>query len=347
MYIIYKGSVGIYLNTEKIGHCEEGGYFGEIALDKNSVRTADVIAETTVIVFVVRDIDYNRVLYNFKNLEKSSTSKILQKIPLFSNLSHNKILNLINSSASPIFTQGEVIYEYGDKSHSLYVVKSGSVEIQIYSDIEKSNKWPVASHMWNIRKVKSRYVFPLKVVKEGDFFGEYELINKKDRETRAVALNNCLCLAISQSEFEKFIGFNDVLNIQKLNADYNEKTENIKKKFRDILTTSKESHNILFKAMNHETKKIKIWKENFIARKGILNENLKKMNIVSVTKNKIKDVRRSTKFQTNIDPNLNLFDIDEKNVESPSSKPLKSLKSFGDKLLTKSSHTLSCRSRIN
>ena len=156
-----------------------------------------------------------------------------------------------------------------------------------------------------------------------------------------------MCLAISQSEFEKFIGFNDVLNIQKLNADYNEKTENIKKKFRDILTTSKESHNILFKAMNHETKKIKIWKENFIARKGILNENLKKMNIVSVTKNKIKDVRRSTKFQTNIDPNLNLFDIDEKNVESPSSKPLKSLKSFGDKLLTKSSHTLSCRSRIN
>lgn len=144
-FIIFKGTVGVFVASEKIGHCDEGGHFGELGLDKQSVRMADVIAETSVIAFQIPGDDYNRIVYNYKNLEKHLNFKIFKEIPFFSNMSYHKIQNIISNCAGSVYSPGDVVYECGSKSYGFYIVTSGAVELQFYLELKTRNKWPVGS----------------------------------------------------------------------------------------------------------------------------------------------------------------------------------------------------------
>lgn len=305
MYIIYRGKVGIYKDSQRVGHCEEGGYFGELAFDKQSLRTADAIAEIASVLFQISEFDYSRIIYNFKNLEKYSNHKVFMEIPMLSNISIQKLQRLINSCAGSLFAKGEIIYEQGNQSQLFYILKSGTVELQIYAQIEKQNKWPIAANLWNVRKVKSKYVFPLKVVESGGFFGEFEIVNKKDRETRAVALEDCVCLCLTKHDYMKHVSGKDQSVVENINKKYQEEIARTEKRFREKINKSSENHSILSRVMDTSSQKLNKWKEALLVRKKIEKKNFSKRIIENVTKNQIRDL-------SNIKVNPNFSAIEPK-----------------------------------
>jgi signal-transduction protein with cAMP-binding, CBS, and nucleotidyltransferase domain len=279
----------VYKNSDRVAHCDEGACFGDMALDKAVLRSADIICETESIIFKIEESDYKKIIFNFKSLEKHLNYKILTKVPLFSSMSFNKIENIVNSCATATFHSDEIIYEYGCQSHELYIVKNGRVELQIFVDIEKKNKWPIDSHAWNIRKINKVYAVPLKTINVNGCFGEYELINLIPRQTRAVALENTVCLCVNKSEFENFMSFKDSEFISNLNEDFRNSKAQAEKIYKKKILKFKDSNEVLIKTLNYSSKKVERLKESLISRKELEEKEIKKRIIKHSIINTIKN----------------------------------------------------------
>lgn len=92
MYVIYKGTLGIYIKGNiKVGERLAGMVIGETALDNDSPRTADVVAETDVTLLKLKKTDYESIILNLKNLEKHENTRFLMAIPYFQRWSFVKV----------------------------------------------------------------------------------------------------------------------------------------------------------------------------------------------------------------------------------------------------------------
>jgi CRP-like cAMP-binding protein len=209
LFIVYKGRIGIYIAGDWKANIESGGYFGEMALDKDSVRSADAIAETDTTLFILKDIDYKRIVYSLKNLEKSLNLKLIVNIPLFVGMSYNKMQALINSCALAVFHPNDLIFDIESLSTSFYIIQKGTVELQIFVKVEKVNKWPVGTRSWNVRQIKQKYAVLFKTCKEGNYFGEYEILKGCERKMRAVVMETCKCLVINSEEIKEHFWMRD------------------------------------------------------------------------------------------------------------------------------------------
>ncbi|OMJ85828.1 hypothetical protein SteCoe_12738 [Stentor coeruleus] len=301
LFIIYKGTVGIFVNGVKIAHNSEGGNFGDLALDKSSPRTADVIALTPVVLFTVKEFDYRNIIFNYKNIEKHENCKFVSSIPFFSNWSIVKVQLMCNSLVQLSFKPGEVIYEFGDRSHVFNLIKSGKIEIQTLIDLKQKNRWPVGPHIWNIRKVISKYVFPIKTVGNNEFFGEFEILKNIDRETRAVAIEDTVCLSLNKSDFDILFTVKDQENLNKLIETYIPSKDEMEQKLRERISAKYNNEQILLEAMkinympnskesliDKRSKKLQKWIQSIKSRKSIEDEQIKSRRIQNITKNKIK-----------------------------------------------------------
>lgn len=301
VFIIYSGSVGIYLNSVKIAQNDEGGYFGDIALDKSSSRTADAIAETDVILFTIKAQDYKNIVFNYKTLEKHENCKFIQSIPFFSNWNFTKVQLLSNNLVPCIFKSGEVIYEFGEQSLVFYLVNRGKVEIQTFIVLKEKNRWPVGIHSWNIKKVTSEYVYPITTAGTGEFFGEFELLRKGKRETRAIALETTLCLSLNEDEFNSSFNPKEKEKLLKENKVCIPTHGGMEKSLRKKIRNQYENEKVLFDAMqiaylpvdkdsinDKRSQKLKKWMESIRLRKKFEKEVIKSRIIKNTTKNKIK-----------------------------------------------------------
>ena len=157
---------------------------------------------------------------------------------------------MISNSLVPVhFKAQEIIYEFNSISQVFFLLKTGKVEVQTFINIEEKNRWPISTHTWNERKVISKYVYPVKIVQIGEFFGEYELILKNERKTRAVAIENTTCLSLNKNDFFRLLSEKEqkgLLEIIKLNLPSEEEME---KKIRKSISSRTQNDKILFEAM--------------------------------------------------------------------------------------------------
>jgi len=86
-----------------------------------------------------------------------------------------KLPNIFEKEVTPSsFSAGSVIFAEGQKRDSMYVVKSGEVEL----------------------KVRGK---PVEVVGKDGFFGEMALVDQALRSATAVAKTDCVVIPISES----------------------------------------------------------------------------------------------------------------------------------------------------
>ena len=250
LYIIYKGTVGVYVNNLKVASNKEGDVFGDVAVHLNSTRKADVIAESErVILFSISDVDYRNILFTYKTYEKKKFCRFVSLISFFSHWSLNKIQHFSGSLIKVEYKTGDIIYEFSDFSQVFYIIRSGKVEIQTFIDIEESNRWPVNCHEWNTRKVMTKYVYPIKVLETNNFFGQFEILRKTTRETRAVALEDTVCLSLNKADFESFIKDKDLKILENLNESYLPSQKEMEKTARKNIKAVNKNKQILMEAM--------------------------------------------------------------------------------------------------
>jgi CRP-like cAMP-binding protein len=101
--------------------------------------------------------------------------------PIFSSLDEAEVGQLLKSGAAQerVYPQGSVIITQGDPGDSVFLIGSGSVQVTIG--------------------------VPVAVLKEGEFFGEIAVLERKPRTATVSAKENCLLLEIAGEEFRKLL----------------------------------------------------------------------------------------------------------------------------------------------
>ncbi|HEX2570640.1 MAG TPA: DUF1003 domain-containing protein [Polyangia bacterium] len=111
-------------------------------------------------------------------------SDLLAPVPLFALLDASERQLLAERLDEVHFTQGQVLFSYGDPGDSLYVVISGEVELFLKNDTGE------------------RIV--LETARPGDFFGEISLLDQGPRTASAVALTDVRALLVDHGDLAEF-----------------------------------------------------------------------------------------------------------------------------------------------
>ena len=140
-YIILTGSVDVKVNLKdargkmhntKIATLKEGTQFGELALMKGQgKRSASIITAESCEFLTVCEQDYNMILKKLQKEELNDKIQVLIRIPLFQTPEWTRqALEEVAYVLTPRkVTLGTVVYEQGEKSTELYIVRRGEAII--------------------------------------------------------------------------------------------------------------------------------------------------------------------------------------------------------------------------
>lgn len=94
------------------------------------------------------------------NCDRCKNELCASKVPIFSNLSHEELLEIVNTTGHNTYKKGENIFLEGNKAQTLYLINEGKIKLFKYT---KDGKQQI-----------------LHILSDGDFFGELNLF--KDSE---------------------------------------------------------------------------------------------------------------------------------------------------------------------
>ncbi|MGB3702335.1 MAG: cyclic nucleotide-binding domain-containing protein, partial [Anaerolineales bacterium] len=146
-YILERGKASVWrIDADqverKIDEKGPGQYFGEVALVSSAPRNATVRAETPIKTLALDYSDFNQCVRQYINLasqvdENVKFSWLLRGMPIFDELSSQKLDQLATwLEAEPLET-GAVLFHEGDQADKFYIVESGEVVISRLVDGEQ------------------------------------------------------------------------------------------------------------------------------------------------------------------------------------------------------------------
>lgn len=136
-----------------------------------------------------------------ENNEFVVLTKVLSSVRLFDDMRREEILTLLNLMTKATYQAGHYIFREEDMGATLYVLASGTVEVQ--------------------KKGAQNKIVTLATLQAGDTFGEVALVRDHVRKASVLALEQCLVLAM---ETKSIWGFPQIaaklyLNISRVLAD--------------------------------------------------------------------------------------------------------------------------------
>jgi CRP/FNR family transcriptional regulator len=131
-------------------------------------------------------------------MENCNHEACVRKVPIFSELDHQKINKLNSLVKQRNFKNGELIYLEGEIGKNIYIIESGLVKL--YRSNEEGNQ------------------YILRLLKEGDFFGELVLFKEEELSSSAEAVGDCTICMLPKDELEKLIKSSPELSYKLLSA---------------------------------------------------------------------------------------------------------------------------------
>lgn len=113
------------------------------------------------------------------------SSKALQSVPFFANLTQHEAENLAGRLIIRHFSPGQVIFHHGDPGGLLYIIMKGKVKI--------THSTPEGNEAL------------LAILGEDDFFGELALLDDSPRSATAEAIGATETLTLHRDEFIRYI----------------------------------------------------------------------------------------------------------------------------------------------
>lgn len=173
---------------DKVGSCEAGGCFGELALMHNAPRAATVIATTDSKVWGLDAASFKMMLVTSENTKKKKYESFLEKVSILSELNAYERAALSEVLDMATFLPGETIMKQGDQGNNFYILESGDAKATISND---SDSEVLAKH----------YTQP------GEYFGELALILASPRKATVCAGDQgCVLLYVAKEKFDRVLG---------------------------------------------------------------------------------------------------------------------------------------------
>lgn len=161
-------------------------YFGEKSLISQEYRSATVTVSSLYAKCLRMSKESFEKLIHQSSAYSELHGLVVEKVPLFRDLSPDEKEKLISKLQPQFYLQGEYICKQGTVGDSFYIITDGICSVTVF-DPKKNAELPVSK------------LFP------GDFFGERALMDAKNIRTASViADTNVNCMALSKAMFTEF-----------------------------------------------------------------------------------------------------------------------------------------------
>ena len=129
-YILRSGTCDIIINGEKKEILQKGNYFGDTAILYGTNREYTVKASTDCYVWIMDKKNFKKVIEHILHITYEDNNSNIGKIPLFSIASHDQKIKLANYIYRETHLEGRTIFEKGNISNCIYILKDGSINLK-------------------------------------------------------------------------------------------------------------------------------------------------------------------------------------------------------------------------
>ncbi|KAI8103635.1 hypothetical protein M9435_004970 [Picochlorum sp. BPE23] len=179
-YMIDEGTVEVLVDGEVVTSLSKGSYFGERALIRDDVRSADVRCSTaTVACFTITREVFNSL---FSSLEHAWVYSVLRNVSVLSALTDEQMLQVSKAMEPVHMAEGQTIFNVGDAGDAFYIIEKGICKL-------------IASNGQVLAECS-----------EGHCFGEKALLTDAPRAASAVAWTDVSLLRCGRETFEEHLG---------------------------------------------------------------------------------------------------------------------------------------------
>ena len=182
-YILRQGTCDIIINGEKKNTLEKGSYFGDSAILYGTNREYTVKSSTDCYVWIMEKKNFKKVIEHILHITYEDNNANINKLPLFSVLSNDQKSKLSNNIYRETHLEKRTIFDNGNISNCVYVLKDGNIQLK------KDGKL-------------------LKSLVKGDYFGTLEVLSNSNRITEAVPKEKTHLLTIPAFWLKSLYGDN-------------------------------------------------------------------------------------------------------------------------------------------
>jgi cAMP-dependent protein kinase regulator len=198
-YIISSGRVqveeqDISGDQRILAFLNEGDFFGETALLRDTPRMCDIRATTDAVILAIYKADFIKVAEKHPEAAKlvvrrMKTMQVLLRIPLFADLPTNMLRSVLPKIRNEYYEDGEDVIRRGDVGSNFYLIRAGAVEVLGENDTKVADLGP------------------------RDHFGEIALLSDIPRTATVRSRGGVEVLALSKEDFLELTAGSEIFDI--------------------------------------------------------------------------------------------------------------------------------------
>gem|GEM_PF-520942 len=201
LFFIEQGSIRLLGDTDDdYTELGSGEAFGEMAVVSGKAHANTAQAANEVILWQLSPADFSALTKTFPSIktnlirnlrarlstsDQASALAILQRMPLFDDVSHEILDDVTHLLLLRHVPAGEIIFTYGDQGDAMYIIDSGTVDI-------------ISDAPGQTSQVKHRF-------SDGDYFGESALLTGKTRAYTAHAISDTNLWSLYRTDFDNLL----------------------------------------------------------------------------------------------------------------------------------------------
>ena len=182
-YILRQGTCEIIVNGEKKEILQKGNYFGDTAILYGTYREYTVKTSTDCYVWIMEKKNFKKVIEHILHITYEDNNSNIGKLSLFSVASHDQKIKLSNNIYRQTHLENKTIFEKGNISNCIYILKDGNINLKKDGKVIKS-------------------------LTKGEYFGTLEVISNSNRITEAVPKEKTHLLALPVFYLKSLYGEN-------------------------------------------------------------------------------------------------------------------------------------------
>nr|API61677.1 egl-4 [Acrobeloides sp. NJ] len=197
LFVIAEGQAQVSREGQQLGVLGPGTVMGELAILYNCTRTASIQAISDMVLWVLDRSIFQMITMRLGMERHSQLMNFLQKASIFENLSEDRISKMADVMDQDYYAGGHYILRQGEKGDTFFILNSGQVRITQSIEGEPEPR-------------------EIRVLNQGDFFGEKALLGEEVRTANVIAMNPGVeVLTLDRESFLKLIG-----DLEALKKDY-------------------------------------------------------------------------------------------------------------------------------
>ena len=180
-HVLIKGSVRILVDGTVVDQKKAPYAFGELSLIYDVERAATILAAEPCVAYKTDRMTFRKTLASQQSSKQLHRCEFLRKAPYFQGFSNHLINQIAESMKEVRLSAGEHIIKEGDEGTTFYIIWAGKVRV-------------------------TKEGTELKMLKDGDYFGERALLTGEKRMATCTAITDSIFLELSKPTFDAMLG---------------------------------------------------------------------------------------------------------------------------------------------